>query len=275
MRFHKYHGLGNNFVLVDDRDGSVSKDPRWIVNVCDVNRGIGADGILYVQEPEEEDNDFKMQIFNSDGTEAEMCGNGIRCFAKYIVDYDLMDSTWLKIETLAGVIRTSVERGDDGKVKFVTVNMGKPELVGEKFDTIALPDGTEIPITPISMGNPHAVIFAKTDLEEVERMGPLIENHERFPNRTNVEFLDVLGEEEADLIVFERGCGITQACGTGTCASVFAGVLHGKFKVGKTVLVHLLGGDLWITVKEDMSSVIMKGPAVEVYVADLNEEAFK
>jgi diaminopimelate epimerase len=275
MQFHKYHGLGNNFILVDDRDGSVSKDPGWIRKVCDVNLGVGADGILYVQEPQEEENNFRMQIFNSDGSEAEMCGNGIRCFAKYVIDYGLIDATWLKIETQAGVILTSVEKGDDGKVEYVTVNMGKPELVGHKFETIALPDGTEIPITPISMGNPHAVIFAKKGMEEVERMGPLIEQHERFPNRTNVEFLDVLGEEEADLIVFERGCGITQACGTGTCASVFAGVLHGKFQVGKTVLVHLLGGDLWITVKEDMSSVIMKGPAVEVYSGELDEGAFQ
>ncbi len=275
MKFHKYHGLGNNFVLVDDRDGSVSKDPDWVKRVCDVNIGVGADGILYVQESKDPENDFRMQIINSDGSEAEMCGNGIRCFAKYIVDYGIKNTTSLNIETLGGLIKTVVERGEDGKVNYVTVDMGKPEIIGEKMETIQLPDGTEVPLTPVSMGNPHAVIFAKKTVAEAEAEGPGIENHQRFPNRTNVEFLEILGEEEANLVVFERGCGITQACGTGTCASVFAGVVHEKFQPGKWILIHLLGGDLYITVTHDHSSVIMKGPAVEVYTAELNLEAFQ
>lgn len=270
MKFIKYHGLGNNFVLVDDRGGNWSKDPEWVKLICDVNKGVGADGILYVQNAQDSENDFRMQIINSDGSEAEMCGNGIRCFAKYIVDYALSSKEELRIETLAGVMINTVHKGAGGDVEQVTVDMGKPELTGEKGETLEA-NGETYEFTSVSMGNPHAVIFRPITVEEAERIGPGIETHSRFPDRTNVEFLNVLGPTEADLIVFERGCGITQACGTGTCAAVYAGVLHEKFETQTPIQVHLLGGDLYITLKQDHSSILMKGPAVEVYTAELKE----
>ena len=273
MRFHKYHGLGNNFVILDDRRGKAPKGPEWVRAVCDVNRGIGADGILYLQRPDDRKDDFRMQIINSDGSEAEMCGNGIRCLAKYVNDLGISKKKTLRIETLAGVKVTVLEKGPDKRTSLVTVDMGSPKLDGEKTETILLPDGKEARFTPVSMGNPHAVIFEKHDVAGAKVLGPLIEHHKRFPQRTNVEFLEILSKREANLVVFERGCGITQACGTGACASAFAGVLLGRFDEGSPITLHLLGGDLHITVSRDLSSILMKGPAVAVFKGELDPEA--
>lgn len=273
MIFHKYHGLGNNFVLVDDRRGKVPKDPDWVRAVCDVNRGIGADGILYLQRPEDRRNDTKMKIMNSDGSEAEMCGNGIRCLAKYIHDTGISKKKLLRIETLAGVKVTVIEKGLKKGISLVTVDMGTPRLDGKKRESITLPDGNTVEFTPVSMGNPHVVIFEKRDVLGAKEIGPLIENHKRFPQRTNVGFLDILSRSEANLIVFERGCGITQACGTGACASAFAGVIHGRFEPGSPITLHLLGGDLQITVSKGLNNIQMKGPAVLVFKGELNLEA--
>ena len=270
MKFHKYHGLGNSFVVVDDRRGNHPKDPDWVRAVCDVNRGIGADGILYLQRPASKANDLKMRIMNSDGSEAEMCGNGIRCLAKYVHDMGISKKKHLRIETLAGIRLTTIEKGSKRGISLVTVEMGTPRLDGKKSENIILPNGTNVKFTPVSMGNPHAVIFEKRDVPGVKELGPLIECHKRFPQRTNVEFLDILSRSEANLIVFERGCGITQACGTGACASAYAGVIHGRFEPGSPITLHLLGGDLQITVNKDLGSIQMRGPAEYVFCGEMD-----
>jgi diaminopimelate epimerase len=275
MKFYKYHGIGNSFVIVDDRRGTVPKDPEWVRGVCDVNRGIGADGILYLQKPAGKANDLKMCIINSDGSEAEMCGNGIRCLAKYVHDMGISKKTHLRIETPAGIKSTTIERGSKKGISLVTVDMGRPRLNGERTESITLPNGVKVSFTPVSMGNPHAVIFEKGDVPRAKELGPLIECHKRFPQRTNVEFLDILSRSEANLIVFERGCGITQACGTGACASAYAGVIHGRFEPGSPITLHLLGGDLQITVSKDLGSIQMMGPAEYVFCGKMDGVRFK
>lgn len=255
LHFIKYHGLGNDFVLVDSRKEKLEDvDPKKLaVDICDRHFGVGADGLLIVWPSKQAH--YRMQIFNPDGSEPEMCGNGIRCFARYIYEADQLKEEVISVETLAGTILPAVIL-ENGQVVAVEVDMGVPRdegevsLQGYKFRKIA-------------MGNPHAVTFvddlSKVNLSEV---GPLIENDPHFPNRTNVEFVRILNDKEIEVAVWERGAGETLACGTGACASAVAASILGK--TDRRVLVHLPGGKLDIEWTED-NHVLMRGPAEKVF----------
>jgi diaminopimelate epimerase len=262
LRFKKMHGLGNCFVLFDDRDGELGAavDPARLARaVCDRNFGIGADGILLVQSAT--DADFRMQIINEDGSEAEMCGNGIRCFARHLVDEGITERRELAIDTGAGVMHTRVlEQG------LVEVDMGQPELASA--DVVA--DG-EAPLrveeagrrfTFVSMGNPHVIAFVEDYDFDWRAEGARVEQGRAFPNRTNVEYVRVVSPTEAEMKVWERGCGETMACGTGACAVAVAGALEQRL-AREPVTIHLPGGDLRIH-WNDRDRVIMTGPTVEV-----------
>ena len=256
INFVKMHGLGNDFVLIDSRKDKLDGvDLKALASeLCDRHLGIGADQLIIVWPSDKAH--YRMQIFNPDGSEAEMCGNGIRCFAKYVYETDKLDEEVLSVETLAGIMLPAVIKGQAGQIVGVEVDMGIPkdegevELQGYKFKKI-------------SMGNPHAVAFindaTKLDLYIV---GPKIENDKHFPNRTNVEFVKVLNDKELEVIVWERGAGETLACGTGACASVMAANLAGKIK--KRALVHLPGGNLDIELGDDQH-ILMRGPAKSVF----------
>jgi diaminopimelate epimerase len=273
MKFAKMHGLGNDFVLINCLEEVVEEPSDLAEKIYDRNFGIGADGLVLILPSELEEADFRMRIFNPDGSEPEMCGNAIRCFAKYLYERELTTKTKLNIETLAGIIKPEVIL-EDGAVKLIKVDMGQPRLkrseipmagpeseqvVGETLDV----DGEEFEITCVSMGNPHAVIFVD-DAEEapVREMGPKIETHQSFPEDINVEFIEVLNEDEIKMRVWERGAGVTLACGTGACASTVACILNEL--TDNKLTVHLLGGDLIINWAED-NHVYMTGPAEEVF----------
>jgi diaminopimelate epimerase len=275
VKFTKMHGLGNDFLLFDlIREGELQNIPRlqWSdlsKRLCDRRFGIGADQILLLSESDTAD--FSMRIFNADGSEVEMCGNGIRCLAKYIWDTGYTDAEFLSIKTLAGIIKPLKAGG------LISVDMGVPEFEGRKIPVnmadevidhhLYVNDRLFI-INCVSMGNPHAVIFVNdVDSYPVESDGRLIETNRFFPNKTNVEFIEVLNRGEIKMRVWERGAGETLACGTGACASVAA-----AFKIGLTdrkVMVHLKGGDLDILLKEN-DSVYMTGPAVTVFTGEVD-----
>jgi diaminopimelate epimerase len=276
MRFVKMHGLGNDFIMVDSlTDDQLDAMSGWIRKMCCRRTGIGADGLIAVLPPRSEGADFRMRIINADGSEAEMCGNGIRCFAVFVSRIGRTDKRELAIDTGAGLIRT------DTSDEQVRVDMGKPILDASAIpttrklgrvinDTITV-EGKTLPITAVSMGNPHAVIHVDqiTDAH-IDHLGPLLETHPFFPNRTNVEFVQVLSEDEIRMRVWERGCGETEACGTGACASVVAGILTQKH--GNDVTVHLNGGDLQIEWDGDPHhSVFMTGPATWVFEGEIAE----
>jgi len=268
LRFTKMHGLGNDFVLIDCRDKTVSDELSAINDVskrlCHRRFGIGADQVLLLYPSNIAD--FKMLIFNADGSEVEMCGNGIRCFAKYIWDRKLSDKEVLSVETAAGIIRPE-KRG-----QMVKVDMGEPVLEGRLIpvnldgmvkDFPLIIEDKEFKITAVSMGNPHAVIFVEdVDIFDVKRYGPRIENQGLFPRRINVEFIQVLDSERIRMRVWERGAGETMACGTGASAAGVAASLKGY--TGRRVNVMLTGGELLIEWNED-NHVYMTGPAVEVF----------
>ncbi len=268
LDFTKMHGLGNDFILVDCRDKVVSDRLSEIgemsKRLCHRRFGIGADQMLLLYSSDTAD--FKMRIFNADGSEVEMCGNGIRCLAKYIWDRGISGKDELSVETAAGVIRP-VKAGD-----MVRVDMGEPVLEARKIpvnlDGLVknfplIIDGKEFKITCVSMGNPHAVIFVgDVDGFDVKRYGPAIETHELFPKRTNVEFIQTIGPEGLKMRVWERGAGETMACGTGACAAAVAANLNGL--AGKKVTVGLLGGELSVEWAGD-NHVYMTGPAEEVF----------
>ncbi len=269
MKFWKMHGLGNDYVVIDNRDAKISdrEAGELAFKLCKRRFSVGADGVLYVSNSAVVD--VKMRIFNADGSEAEMCGNGIRCFAKYCYENNIARKNDFTVETLAGNkhILLTVE---DGVVKSVKVDMGVPELerkkipmAGEgKFVNETLQVNNEAyKATCLSVGNPHCVIFVDdVDGFPVERVGSKIENHQFFPNRANVEFAQVLSENEVKVRVWERGCGETLACGTGACATVVAGNLLRK--LGGEVRVHLLGGDLTV---EYTDRLLMTGAAEKVF----------
>lgn len=276
LEFTKMHGLGNDFIIIDaTRETPFEDNSKAAVALCDRNFGIGADGIILIVPSEKED--IKMRIFNSDGSEAEMCGNGIRCFAKYVYEKGIIKKTKIKVETLAGVMEPELNLSGD-TVTSVRVNMGPPRLmreeipmIGPRGKVISEPlkvDDTEYLITCVSMGNPHCVIMVE-DLFSVSLrdIGPKIENNPLFPQKTNVEFVKVLNPEEIKMIVWERGAGETLACGTGACASVVATAINKK--TGRKVVVHLPGGDLFIEWSED-NNVYMTGPAEEVFSGQTN-----
>lgn len=268
--FTKMHGNGNDFIVIDNRDNLAinwEKDPEFL---CDRRFGIGCDQLILVEESESED--IKMRIFNADGSEVEMCGNGIRCFAKYVYERGIITKREMRVETLAGTIIPVFQ--ESGVVK---VDMGNAILNGLEIpttinkkpvlaETITI-DGNDLQFTAVSMGNPHAVFFvASVDDVPLEKWGPLIENHVFFPKRINVEFIEVVSRSEVKMRVWERGASETLACGTGACASAVAAVLNGH--TDRDVFVRLKGGDLEITYLED-GRVFMTGGATEVFDGEI------
>ena len=277
------HGAGNDFVVVDGAKESLPEEslPSIATHACDRHLGIGADGLILAL-PSRVAN-FRMRMLNPDGTEAEMCGNGIRCFAKFIFDRKMHQDVVMTVETLGG-IKTLKLNAAGGKVRTVRVDMGEPKLLrseipmrgAENTRVIAEPlkvGGKKIELTCVSMGNPHCVTFVD-DLERypVEKIGPRIENHPSFPQRTNVEFVEVVGPQELKMRVWERGAGQTLACGTGSCASVVAAALCDK--ASRKATVHLTGGDLFIEWVGD-NKVFMTGPAEDVFEGNVDAAELK
>ncbi|PKM77757.1 MAG: diaminopimelate epimerase [Firmicutes bacterium HGW-Firmicutes-15] len=271
MNFVKMHGLGNDFVIVEvsSWEDADALQPHAKA-VCDRNFGVGADGLIAIGRDLEMD--VFMRIFNSDGSEPEMCGNGIRCVARYVYEHHLVDKTSVSVRTLAGPIYPEV-KVMDGQVVSITVDMGEPILsralipmlgVGANVKVKASTVNGEFELTGVSMGNPHCVIFV-TDIDKtpVALWGPALETHQLFPAKTNVEFVQVIDRDEMIMRVWERGAGITLACGTGACATLVAAVLNGH--TGRAATIHLLGGDLFIEWKEQDNHIYMTGPATEVF----------
>ncbi|MCR5417033.1 MAG: diaminopimelate epimerase [Pseudobutyrivibrio sp.] len=275
MKFTKMHGCGNDYVYVNLFEEKLENPAEISIKVSDRHFGIGSDGLITIGPSTKAD--FRMRIYNADGSEAEMCGNGIRCVAKYVYDHKLTDKTEVTVETGAGVL-TLVLFVKDGKVDQVRVDMGEPILEPALIPVVAEGDkvidepievgGKTWNMTCVSMGNPHAVVFVDdTASFELEKYGPLFENHERFPKRTNTEFVQILSRTEANMRVWERGSAETWACGTGTCATVMACILNGKTE--DKVLVHLRGGDLTIEYDRATNHVFMTGPATEVFNGEI------
>jgi len=269
MKFTKMHALGNDFIVIDSRGKAMEGLVGLSLKLCHRRFGVGADQVLVLEDSPKAD--FRMRIFNADGSEVEMCGNGIRAIAKYVWDRGLSVKAALDIETMAGIIRPARADG------LVRVDMREPELEGRKIPVNL--DGRVVDhplkagdrkflITCVSMGNPHAVIFVERVADfPVSHYGPKIENHELFPNRTNVEFVEVVGKGEIRVRVWERGAGETMACGTGACASAVASSIKGL--TGREVAVRLEGGDLKIEWARD-NHVFMTGPAEEVFEGEIN-----
>ncbi len=273
MNFWKMHGLGNDYIVIDNREGEISekKASNLAKKLCERRFSIGADGLLLVYNSKSAD--VRMRIFNADGSEAEMCGNGIRCFAKYCYEKAIIKKDTFYVETNAGSKQVWLTL-EDGKVVFVRVDMGAPNWSREslpmtgKGTCINEPlnvDGNVYNVTCLSMGNPHCIVFVEevTDFP-VDQVGPLIENHAVFPKRTNVGFVQVLNKNELKIRVWERGCGETLACGTGTCAAVAAA--HQLGRVTDRVTVHVLGGDLQVEMRQKM---FLNGAAEKVFEGSL------
>ena len=272
MRFTKMQGLGNDYVYVNCFKEKIADPSALAVKISDRHFGVGSDGLIMINPSDKAD--FEMEMYNADGSRGEMCGNGIRCVAKYVYDYGLTDKTHISVETLGGIkyLDLTVE---DGKVKLVKVDMGKPELEPERVpvkaegdravDAPILVDGEEYRMTCVSMGNPHAVVFVDCDVKEfpLETVGPKFENHERFPNRVNTEFVRVIDSTTIKMRVYEKVCGETFACGTGACAAVVAACENGYCEKGKDITVKLNGGDLVVNYKND--GVTLSGDAKFVY----------
>ena len=268
LRFTKMHGLGNDFMVVDMVTQSVRLSPEQIRDLADRRFGIGFDQLLLVEPPSRPEMDFRYRIFNADGGEVEQCGNGARCFARFVRDKKLTVKELIRVETAKGDIELRVEKNGD-----ITVNMGEPVLdpwdIPFKTDRQSITynlevDGRELEIAAVSMGNPHAVLQVEdVDSAPVEKLGPVIHRHVRFPERCNAGFMEIVNPSEIRLRVYERGVGETLACGTGACAAVVAGRLRGMLE--ETVTVTLPGGSLSITWKGEGYPVMMTGPASRVY----------
>ena len=279
MKFTQMHGLGNDYVYVNCFEEKIDNPPAVARFVSDRHFGIGSDGLIMINPSKTAD--FEMEMYNADGSRGEMCGNGIRCVAKYVYDYGLTDKTQISVETLGGIkyLDLTVE---DGKVSLVKVDMGKPELeadlipiISEREQVIDEPievDGKEYHMTGVSMGNPHAVIYVD-DVKglDLEKIGPKFENHERFPKRINTEFVHCIDRQTVEMRVWERGSGETLACGTGACAVAVSSILNNL--TDTQVTVKLLGGDLQIEWDREKDRVFMTGPATVVFdgVIDITE----
>ena len=275
MKFTKMQGCGNDYVYINCFEEKVEDAPALARKVSDRHFGIGADGLVLIK-PSSRD-DFTMEMYNADGSQGKMCGNAIRCVGKYVFDHGMTKKRELAVETLAGTKYLSLNVSGD-KVSEVTVLMGVPVFEPEKIPVVAegksvvdMPvtvDGRKYRITVVSMGNPHAVIFVEdTKNFPIEKIGPLFERHEMFPERVNTEFVKVLDRENINMRVWERGSGETWACGTGACASAVASVIN-RYTDGK-VTVHMLGGNLHIRYDGEGGQVHMTGPAVEVFRGEL------
>ncbi|XP_020579655.1 diaminopimelate epimerase, chloroplastic [Phalaenopsis equestris] len=283
LRFVKYHGLGNDFIMVDNRESNEPRvTPEQAMRICNRNFGVGADGVIFVL-PGLNDTDYTMRIFNSDGSEPEMCGNGVRCFARFVAELDNLDGIQrFRIHTGAGLIIPEIQ--NDGKVR---VDMGQPILFASDVPTKLaanhngavvrseiLVDGIGWNVTCVSMGNPHCVTFStkhgealQVDDIKLEEVGPKFEHHEMFPSRTNTEFVQVFSRSHLKTRVWERGAGATLACGTGACAVVVAAVLEGHAE--RICTVDLPGGPLEIEWREEDNHVYMTGPAEKVFYGSI------
>ncbi len=272
MNFTKMHGIGNDYVYVDCTKRELKKPEEIARFVSDRHFGIGSDGLILIKRSEVAD--FYMDMYNADGSNGEMCGNGIRCVAKYVYDYGLTDKKELTIETLAG-IKELVLTIEEDKVAKVRVNMGAPILAPEKIPVLAskepvvkepiVVDDKEWEMTCVSVGNPHAIVFLEEPVSTfpIEKVGPSFEHHKRFPNRINTEFVEVINRDRIKMRVWERGANETFACGTGACASVVAAILNGY--CNKKVTVELLGGELEIEWKDADNGIYMTGSATTVF----------
>lgn len=287
MRFTKMEGIGNDYIYVNCFQETVENPAEFAVKYSDRHFGIGSDGLILICPSDVAD--FKMSMYNADGSQAEMCGNGIRCVGKYVYDYGLTQKTEITVETLAGIKYLTLHVEKD-KVVEVTVDMGAPIFVpseipvdlakltagngsmdassGQVLDVPIQIAGQEYHMTCISMGNPHAVVFVENTKDfPLEQIGPLFENHPVFPKRVNTEFIEVLSDTEVNMRVWERGSGETLACGTGACASAVACVLNHKTK--DEIILHLLGGDLKVKWNQEKNRVYMTGPARVVFDGEL------
>lgn len=264
MKFTKMQGLGNDYVYVNCFEETVENPSGTAIMVSNRNFGIGSDGLILIKPSKVAD--CQMDMYNMDGSRGAMCGNGIRCVGKYVYDHGIVDKTEITVETPAG-IKTLSLHVTGGKVDTVTVDMGKPEQTSEIGERINV-GGGEFSFTGISMGNPHAVVFWGNlgDLR-IEDIGPRFENHERFPDRTNTEFVQVLDRTHVKMRVWERGSGETLACGTGACAVLAACVLNGRTE--ETAMVELPGGTLEIRWDRKKDTIYMTGPAVEVFHGEI------
>lgn len=278
MKFTKMHGIGNDYVYVNGLKETIEDKAAMARFVSDRHTGVGSDGLIIINKSDVAD--FEMEMYNSDGSRAEMCGNGIRCVGKYVYDYGLTDKKELAIETLGGIkyLKLMVE---GGKVQEVQVDMGEPILkpadipvLSEKEPVLMEElevDGEIYRVNCVSMGNPHAVIFVEEEVAglSLEKMGPKFENHARFPKRINTEFARVLDRKQIEMRVWERGAGETMACGTGACATAVAAILNNL--TDEEVTVHLLGGDLFIRWDRKTNRVYMTGSAATVFDGELAE----
>jgi diaminopimelate epimerase len=276
LKFEKYHGLGNDYIIINDIEEQIpeKKKADLAKKLCEFHFSVGADGLIYVCKSNKAD--IKYRIFNDDGSEAEMCGNGIRCFSKYVYENNIIKKKEIIVETLKGILVAQLNLSD-GEVDSVKIDMGVPILECDKIPVVSIKNQKQCinePIeildkkfsfTAVSMGNPHAIIFIDDQInnDDLNKYGAEIESYQRFPKKTNVEFVYVITDTEAILRVYERAVGITHACGTGTCAAVVAGTILGKFKKNKPITVHNDGGDLKITYTGE--SVYMEGPVIKVF----------
>ena len=271
IKFTKMHGIGNDYIYINCMESVPERLPDLAIEMSDRHFGVGGDGIVLICPSEIAD--FRMRMFNNDGSEARMCGNASRCIAKYVHDHGLTDKQRINLETLSGIKVLSLNMNDEGEVESVTVDMGEPELeaasvpvvtASEKMveETVETSSGS-VKVTAVSMGNPHGVIFVDR-IEDVDfdKLGPELEHHPMWPDRANIEFLQILSPSEARMRVWERGTGETLACGTGACASAVAAALTGR--CDRKVTIHLRGGDLTIEWCAD-GHVMMTGSATEVF----------
>lgn len=271
IKFTKMHGIGNDYIYINCMESTPERLSELAVEMSDRHFGVGGDGIVLICPSDKAD--FRMRMFNNDGSEARMCGNASRCIARYVHDHGLTDHQRISLETLSGIKVLSLNMDADGEVGSVTVDMGEPEFTpsvipvrhdGERM--IEVPVATscgEVKITAVSMGNPHGVVFVDR-IEDVDfdRLGPELERHHIWPDRANIEFLEIISPDEARMRVWERGTGETLACGTGACASAVAAALTGR--CGRRITIHLRGGDLSIEWAEN-GHVLMTGSATEVF----------
>lgn len=277
MKFTKMHGIGNDYVYVDCFSEKIEHPEEVARFVSDRHFGIGSDGLILIKPSKVAD--FEMAMYNADGSRGEMCGNGIRCVAKYVYDKGLTDKTKIRVETLAGIKQLDLTV-ENGQVTLVKVNMGSPILNPEQIPVVAQGeqvvnepievDETTYHMTCVSMGNPHCVIFLKEDIKKeflIEKIGSKFENHPRFPRRINTEFVNVVDKHTLNMRVWERGSGETLACGTGACATAVAAVLNGLTE--EEVTIHLLGGDLKIAWDRTENLVYMTGPATTVFEGEI------
>ncbi|MDD6081298.1 MAG: diaminopimelate epimerase [Oscillospiraceae bacterium] len=276
MRFTKMHGIGNDYVYVNCFEETIENPEEVSIKISDRHFGIGSDGLVMIMPSDKAD--FRMRMFNADGSEGNMCGNATRCIGKYVYDNHLIDKTEITLETRSGIKYLTLYP-ENGKVQTVLVDMGKAILnpasipmkaEGEEF--ISKPvevNGKNVNITAVSMGNPHAVTFVD-DVEslDLEKIGPDYENHPLFPERVNTEFAKIIDDHTVMMRVWERGSGETWACGTGACACAVACVKNGFFPYDKEITVKLRGGDLYITYKND-GTVLMRGPAETVFTGSI------